>query len=393
MQTNDLEVLPTSEALRGRQLDLIVTGSIAAVESVRFVRALRRLGANVHVWLSNGGAQFIAPMALEWASAQSVRTDFSGTASHLAERDACIIAPASSNFLRKLAQGITDSPTSALAASYLGAKRPVLILPNMHQSLAHAPAVAANLATVSQWATILEARTEEGKQKFPDPATLADRVAHTLNKNNKTVLVAFGGTKAQIDDVRFIANYSSGALGSLVCEELYRLGFIVDALQGTVSQTPRVTSTLTHAETYQAMHDKAVQHCQDGVDAIVFMTSVLDYIPADTMSGKLRSGKASVALELKPTEKILPKLTSRSGVKIGFKLESSITQNEANAVAERYIKDNQLSLFVVNQLKDVSAQSHRAWVYDTNSNMVSIESKDALAKAIARHIQSRLLGG
>src|SRR5690242_6546348 len=155
MELSDLSVIPKSSTLRGKHLDVIVTGSIAAVESVRFVRALRRLGAEITVYLSDGGAQFITPIALSWASTRSVVTGFSGEATHLATHDGCVIAPASANFIADVLHGKASTPSTALVASYFGQRRPVFYLPAMHESLFRSPHIKTNLARFSENATEL----------------------------------------------------------------------------------------------------------------------------------------------------------------------------------------------------------------------------------------------
>ena len=186
MTSSDLQVNSISESLSDKSIDVIITGSIGSVESVRFLRALRRLGADVHPWLSKGAQLFTTETAVSWAAANPVTSQFSGTASHIALHDACIVCPASANFLSKIANGITDTPESALVASYLGQGKPVLVMPNMHDSLLQAPAVSENLKKISKWTHILEARQEEGKQKFPEPKDLADEVSHVLNQPAQT---------------------------------------------------------------------------------------------------------------------------------------------------------------------------------------------------------------
>ena len=71
---SDLLVTPVSDALKGCRVDVVVTGSIAAVESVRFIRSLRRLGADVTPWLSQGGSSFITPMSVTWAAGKDAVT-------------------------------------------------------------------------------------------------------------------------------------------------------------------------------------------------------------------------------------------------------------------------------------------------------------------------------
>ena len=126
-------------------IDLVVGGSIGAVESVRFVRALRRLGADIRVIMSPGAKLFTTKDALEWASNNPVVDAFTGFAPHIATRDLLLICPASASLIGKLAQGICDSPATTLAQSYMGMRKPIQLLPNMHNSLAESPVVSNNL--------------------------------------------------------------------------------------------------------------------------------------------------------------------------------------------------------------------------------------------------------
>ncbi len=287
--SSDLTVKLTSSALAGKNIDVVIAGSIGAVESVRFLRSLRRLGAEVQPWLTQGGSLFTTETALSWAAAKPCRMSFEGSASHISLGDACIIAPASASILAKIAGGVTDTPASALIASYLGMKKPVYIVANMHDSMYESPFVQENLQKILSYCQVLEARREEGKQKFPEPATLADEVAHRLNKNSHSVLITMGTTRGYIDDVRYISNYSSGALGSRIAEEFYRQGFLTSVVQGPCPIIPRCYTKLIPVETNVEM-GKAVKDCEKlGLTGAVFAASVLDFVPTQRKSGKIRS--------------------------------------------------------------------------------------------------------
>ena len=97
---------------------------------------MRRLGAKVHPWMSNGAHKFVGETALSWAAAQKTRLNFSGEQSHIAHNcDLVLIAPASANFLAKIANGFVDTAAQALVLSALGQKKPIFILPTMHNDL------------------------------------------------------------------------------------------------------------------------------------------------------------------------------------------------------------------------------------------------------------------
>ena len=390
---SDLAINPVSDALGGWELDVVVSGSIGAVESVKFIRSLRRLGCKVTPWLTSGGAEFITSQALAWAAAQDTITTFSGTASHIAVRDGCIVAPASASLIAKIAHGQTDTPASALVASYLGLKKPVLLLPNMHDSLYQSPGIQENLKKITSYGVkILGARTEEGKQKFPLPDTLADLCAHELavhkSGSKGRVLVTMGTTRGYIDDVRYISNYSSGALGTAITHELYRNGFETIVVCGPCPVKPTVATRVIEIETNADMEAAIRDSEKQPLDAAVLAASVLDFIPKSRQSGKIRSDSdAGLTLELSPSRKLIKDV--RSKIKVGFKLESGLTPAAAEQFAKDYTSKYDLSLFVINDLADVSATKHLAKIFNRDGKEYkSVETKGGIAHAICQHILS-----
>ncbi|HYX39872.1 MAG TPA: phosphopantothenoylcysteine decarboxylase [Oligoflexus sp.] len=385
MASNDLHVSQISAALRARSVDLVVSGSIGAVESVRFIRSLRRLGAEVHPWLTQGGALFTTETALSWAAARSVRTRFEGEASHIAQNDACIIAPASASLISKVAQGLTDTPATALIASYLGQHKPVILVPNMHDSLLHSPMVAANLQKISSFCTVLAAREEEGKQKFPDPKQLADRVAHILNQSyGRKFLLTMGTTRGPIDDVRYISNYSSGALGSHITEEFYRYGHRVHVVAGPCPVRPTSYSTLTDIVTTDEMLH-AVQEIAGGdIDGAIFAASVLDFVPAAKFSGKVRS-RDELKVDFVRTPKIIAEVKQPLAFKVGFKLEVAANTQEREAIVQDYLQKYSLTHLVYNQLQDVNQTDHAALVFaGPTAPSQALKGKDSIAEYLVQ---------
>ena len=381
----------------------MVSGSIGAVESVRFIRALRRLGADVIPWLTAGGSRFVTEVAIGWAAGRPVRTEFSGDASHIATGHACIIAPASANILSQVALGLTETPSSALIASYLGADLPVCAVPSMHDSLASSPAILEHVACLRQRGIeMLASRDEEGKKKFPDPAWLADTVAHVLRKTafkNRVpqVLVSMGTTRGYVDDVRYISNYSSGALGSLVVEELHRAGFFTHVVAGPCPIHPKVFGQLTQVETNLEMAEACKKAVSEGCEAAVLAASILDFAPVDRTPGKIKSAEhdqLSIVLGKQP--KIIGEINPLAKVKVGFKLETNLTRARAEQLASEYMPKYALSLMVINDLSDVDEKRHKAWLFErestngTQQSAHALETKIDVARSIVRHIASHL---
>lgn len=377
MTTSDLLVKLSSDALSGKLIDVIVSGSIGAVESVRFIRALRRLGAEVQPWLTQGGSLFTTETALSWAAARPCRMTFEGSASHISLGDACVIAPASASMLAKIASGTTDTPASALIASYLGMKKPIFLVANMHDSMFESPFVQENMRKVRTYVQVLEARREEGKQKFPEPNVLADEIAHLFNKRSDQILVTMGTTRGYIDDVRYISNYSSGALGSRIAEEFYRQGFQTAVVQGPCPVKPKSYSKLIPVETNVQMGQAVLDIEELGIQGAVFAASVLDFVPTERKSGKIRSSE-SLQVTFEATPKIISSVTTPLRFKVGFKLESAPASTE---LAQLYLSKYNLSHLVMNQLQNVSEVTHAADIWrPEKAPAKDVAGKEAIAR-------------
>ena len=398
MTQSDLYVKPISNSLEGFNIDVVVSGSIGAVESVRFIRALRRLGACVHPFLTRGGAQFTTETALSWAANNQVVSEFRGDAPHIAVNDACIIAPASANMLAEVANGSCRSPGAALIQSYLGQSKPLFFLPNMHQSLFDSPLVQENLKKISRYMTSIPPRKEEGKLKFQEPTMLADIVSHKLNRERlpgeANILISMGTTRGYVDDVRYFSNYSSGALGTAISEEAYRQGYLTEVVCGPCEIKPRNYSKIKHIETNEELSSACLEFSHNGVSAAVLAASVLDFVPTTKLNGKISSSD-DLKVDFKKSEKIISTINTTSGVKVGFKLESNLNHDEAHIVAKSYIEKYDLSLICINNKADVSSSKHVATMYeacdvDTPKNLGLLETKQGIANKIVSHISDKL---
>jgi phosphopantothenoylcysteine synthetase/decarboxylase len=277
----------------------------------------------------------------------------------------------------------------------------------MHSSLAEAPTVSRNISSLEHLgAKFLASRDEEGKRKFPDPSWLADQVAHELRRSARLelqpskaiprVLVSMGTTRGYIDDVRYISNYSSGALGSLVVEELHRHGILTDVVSGPCPVKPRSYWRLTDVETNAEMTVACRSALSDGAEAAILAASVLDFAPDKKMSGKIKSADhAQLNISMVRQPKIIREIHPSSGIKVGFKLEAHVSDDKALELAQSYMTQYGLSLMVINALDDVDQSRHRAWFFEQRQGQKGVtplgvvDTKTAVAKHIAVHILSQ----
>ncbi|MEM7601798.1 MAG: flavoprotein [Verrucomicrobiota bacterium] len=174
---NDLQVELVGDRLEGKTVALCVTGGIAAVESVKLIRALRREGANVHVYATAEALKFIGKAALEWAAARSIVTELSGLAEHICTEDLILVAPATINTVNAISAGLADNVVTTLVASALGRKTPVLIAATGHGSLWGNPIFQRHLVQLPEIAPnvqFIPPKEEEGKAKLPDQPEIVE---------------------------------------------------------------------------------------------------------------------------------------------------------------------------------------------------------------------------
>lgn len=180
---DDLKVDRVGDRLEGRTVALCITGGIAAVESVKLIRALRREGAEVSVFATSEALKFIGKAALEWAAAKPITTELSGLAEHICTENLVLIAPATINTVNAIASGLADNVVTTLVASALGQTTPVLIAATGHGSLWSNPVFRRNLETLPEMAPhvrFLPPKEEEGKAKLPDIADLVEETISSL---------------------------------------------------------------------------------------------------------------------------------------------------------------------------------------------------------------------
>ena len=189
MRNEDLKVEIISDALKGVKIGLCITGGIAALESYKIARHLRRHGADVTAYMTPCALKFLTPMALEWATEKDVITEMSGRAEHICLEDLIVIAPATLNTINKIFAGIGDNIVTTLVASALGKKVPVYIAPCMHDSLYKNPIFQDNLKKSEEYRIkVIEPRFSENKAKIANLMTITDSVLKYFKENPKLVL-------------------------------------------------------------------------------------------------------------------------------------------------------------------------------------------------------------
>ncbi|MDD2472990.1 MULTISPECIES: bifunctional phosphopantothenoylcysteine decarboxylase/phosphopantothenate--cysteine ligase CoaBC [unclassified Methanoculleus] len=312
--------------LSGKTVVLAVTGSIAAVETVKLAHALRRRGATVQAVMTEAAAGIVHPDALTYATGRPAITRITGIVEHVlycgegGAADLLLIAPATANTIGKIACGIDDTPVTTFATTALGRGMPMVVVPAMHESMYRHPGVMENLRRLCSWGIdVVDPRVEEGKAKIADTETIvlhAERAVSGRPLAGKRVLITSGACAEPLDDVRVLTTRSTGRMGRELALEAFRLGADVTVVHAGSFPCVRNIAVSTAAE----MRDAVLRVSRDeGVDIFVSAAAVSDFAP-ERREGKIPSGTPQT-VRLDPLPKVIDEvMATYRPVTVAFKL-------------------------------------------------------------------------
>ena len=164
---------------------LCVTGSIAATESIKLARELRRNDVEVKCFMSEAATEIIRPNSMEFATGNSVVTELTGNIEHVkySQEDLILVAPATANTISKFAHRIADNPISTLLITAYGHDTPIIFVPSMHDSMYKAIKENIDKIESENSAVFIKPRMDEGKAKFPDKEDIVLESLRTINLN------------------------------------------------------------------------------------------------------------------------------------------------------------------------------------------------------------------
>ena len=318
---------------------LCVTGSIAAIESIKLAREFKRQGFNVKSFMSDDGTKIIHPNSMEFATGQNVILELTGEIEHVkyARPDLILVAPATANVISKFAYKISDNPINSLLITAHGYNTPILFVPSMHDSMYRS--ISDNIEKIKLESTkkevsFVKPRMEEGKAKFPsiEDIVLESKRAISLSQNreesskldNKTILISLGGTYEAIDPIRGITNKSSGKMGLELAKEAYSRGWDVKLIVGNVDVEIPKSFDAVFVESSEEMNNITKELIND-FNVFIATAAVSDFAPINKESSKI-SSSIDLSLEFRPTEKIIRQIKQLNPnvFLIGFKAEYDI---------------------------------------------------------------------
>jgi len=325
-------------ALTGKRVLLGITGGIAAYKAAELVRSLVRAGADVRVALTEAGARFVTPVTLQALSGQPVWTDLwdarvpdnMGHIELSRDRELIVVAPASADFMAKVAHGLADDLLSTLC---LARRCPLLLAPAMNVEMWENAATQGNLQLLQAHGVMLagpaagdQACGEVGMGRMLEPAQLLSEIENFFQPKllaGKRVLVTAGPTEEPIDPVRVLTNTSSGKMGYAIARAAHEAGASVTLVSGPVALATPPGVTRIDVRTAAEMFD-AVKRAVESCDVFVSVAAVADYRVKNRAAQKLKKGNGGLLLELEENPDILAWVAAlpKPPFCIGFAAES-----------------------------------------------------------------------
>lgn len=384
--------------LEGKVITVGVTGGIAVYKAVEVVRQLVKLGANVHVIMTDHAQEFVKPLTFQTLAQNKVVVDMferpvTWEVEHIKlaqDSDCFLLVPATANIIGKMANGIGDD---MLSTTLMATTAPVVIAPAMNTAMYQNKMVQRNMKLlkeelgarfVSPQSGLL-ACGDVGQGKLAEVEDIVEAVCDVFyapqDMVGKKVLVTAGATREALDPVRFWTNHSTGKMGYEIARAAQKRGAEVVLVSGKTALKPPMGVTLLSVESAVDMYE-AVLARFEAMDYVVKAAAVADYRPKEVMTEKLKKAEGNLMVEMVRNPDIAYELGQRKThqVLIGFAAE---TENvEANALKK--LEKKNLDFIVANNVKAEDAG------FGTDTNVITIYGKSGSVQAFDKASKAEL---
>ena len=354
-------------SLRGKNIALGVTGSIACYKAVDLASKLVQLNADVDVLMTDAALQFLTPLTFGAITHRPVVTSMFDPQSELSinhvaasERaDLVAVVPATANSLAKIAHGRADDPVSA---TILATRAPVLVAPAMDANMFDNPATRANVRLLQERGVYVAGPAEGrmasglvGKGRLLEPADLVGHIRILLGRNGdlagRKIVVSAGGTREAIDPVRVIANHSSGKMGYAIAEAARDRGADAVLVTAPTSLPDPTGVKMARVNSALEMGYELDRECADA-DAIIMAAAVADWRVSEIADQKVKkTGADTWTIDLVKNPDLIAGIHADKLVKVGFAAESEDLIENARAK----IQSKGLHMIVANDITATDA--------------------------------------
>lgn len=348
-----------SNKLSKKRIILAVTGSIAAVETIKLSRELIRHGADVIPIMTKSAVKIIHPDALEFATSHKPIIELSGKTEHVFycglvkdPVDLLLICPCTANTISKIVHGIDDTTVTTFATTAIGSNIPIVIVPAMHLSMYKHKIVQQNIEKCKKLnIKFIDPNVHSNKAKMPNIDEIVATVLRETGKQdltNKNILIIGGATAEPIDDIRILTNKSSGKTAVSLAKNAYFRGANIELWYGHANENvPSYIETKNYEKTKDIID--LLNNNKKQFDIIIVCAAIADYYPKK-QKGKIPSGKNKLIIECSPAPKIIEKIKNKSPKSkiIAFKVEAD--KKDLKDKAEKFLKRNDINCVIANTI-------------------------------------------
>lgn len=403
--------------LAHKQICVVVTGGIAAYKTPELVRLLKAAGARVQVVMTAAAQEFVRPLTFQAVSGEPVHLDLLNPLAEAAMghielarwADLVLVAPASADFLARLAHGLADDLATTLC---LATPAPVLVAPAMNQQMWRNPATMANVETLAQRGVHLcgpgvgmQACGDTGPGRMVEPAGLcaaAEQVFTSRAVSVRTagtltgvrVLLTAGPTQEPIDPVRFITNRSSGKMGFAVAEAAREAGAEVVVVAGPTTAPPPAGCEMVRVGSAAEMHEAVMRRVAES-QIFIGAAAVADYTVASPAAHKVKKRDESLGLTLVPTVDILAAVARHEPrpFTVGFAAETENLEHYARSkLTTKHLDLIAANLVGVSGTGFESDDNDLSVYWATGGTALGKDSKQVLARKLIAVVAERFRG-
>lgn len=395
------------QRLVNKRILLGVTGGIAAYKSADLVRRLQDAGAEVRVVMTQGACEFITPLTMQALSGHPVHTDLLDPRAEAAMghielarwADLVLIAPASADFLARLAYGHGND---LLATLCLATGAPVAVAPAMNQQMWADQATQKNQLILQEKGIHIfgpgagsQACGEVGPGRMQDPAEIIQQAAEVFDYElltGKHLVITAGPTREPIDPVRYLTNKSSGKMGFALAQAAAEAGARVTLIAGPVAlDTPNRVNRIdvTRAED---MHEASLKAVEEGCDIFIATAAVADYRPTVTADHKIKKSTEEIHLTLVKNPDIIAAVASHAKrpFTVGFAAETQ----DVIEYAQGKLKSKKLDMIATNDVSGTnvgfnSDNNALTVIWPGGHKVLPLASKAQIAKQLIELIAIR----
>lgn len=348
--------------LDSKNIVLGVTGSIACYKAAQLASNLVQSGAIVNVIMTESATRFVSPLTFRSITHNPVVTDiFDLHSEHAVEHvslarqaDLLLIAPATANFIAKLANGMSDDSLSITA---LATTAPIIVAPAMDANMFHNPAFQSNLSTILKRGFKVVGPNEGylssgeiGKGRMSEPQEILGHISWVLGQKGdlegRSIVISAGGTHEPIDPVRILTNRSSGKMGYAIAEAARDRGANVTLVSASTNIPPPVGVRIRVANTVEEMKREILGSCAFA-DAVIMAAAISDFRVSHFEPNKIKrkKPKEKIQLLLEENEDFSNQIP-KNVIRIGFAAETeNLIEN-----AKRKLTEKNLAFIVANDV-------------------------------------------